>query len=422
MFEALSRLRESIDELLSYDRTALSGHELIQCVREFETQLHRLAAVDVANLAEVETRHLAAEARARDTAGLLVQLVHVDAGEARQRVNLARDLAPKTLLSGETVPSVFAATAGAVAAGEVARGHAQRIASFFDRIEYSAVVEEQLLHVAVQTSPVNFGKFAAQLAERLDPEGPEPDPRKAAQRAFTLATGSDGWSLASGRFSPELTATVKALLDSLSAPKPAEDGTPDERTATQRRHDALLDAGKRLLSSGTLPDAGGAPLTILVTVDEASLRERVGYGVTGHGDLLPIADVLRLAADAELIPVVLSDSSGVVAYGRSRRLASCGQRRALAARDGGCSFPGCSAPPGWTEVHHVTSWLEGGPSDLDNMTLLCGHHHRTFASQGWECQIVDRVPHWRPPNWLDPDQQPVRNRAHHTEPVFAARC
>ena len=100
-------------------------------------------------------------------------------------------------------------------------------------------------------------------------------------------------------------------------------------------------------------------------------------------------------------------------YGRSRRLASPAQRRALTARDRGCSFPGCTRPASWTEVNHVTPWAHGGRTDIDNMCLLCTHHHHTYESRGWQLTMRDGLPWWRPPTWLDPTRTPIRNTAHH---------
>ena len=120
-----------------------------------------------------------------------------------------------------------------------------------------------------------------------------------------------------------------------------------------------------------------------------------------------------MAGEAELIPVVFNHAGGILGYGRGRRLASRGQRLALVARDGGCSFPGCDRPASWTEVHHIVAWNDGGGTDIDNMCLLCRYHHREFAARGWEVFMRDGVPHWRPPPFIDPDRRPVRNTAHH---------
>jgi HNH endonuclease len=103
----------------------------------------------------------------------------------------------------------------------------------------------------------------------------------------------------------------------------------------------------------------------------------------------------------------------VLSYGQTRRLASCGQRLALAARDRGCSFPGCTRPPAWCEAHHVIPWYSGGPTDLANLCLLCAFHHREFEKRGWVVRMRDGTPEWTPPPWLDPAQEPRRNTAHH---------
>ena len=121
-----------------------------------------------------------------------------------------------------------------------------------------------------------------------------------------------------------------------------------------------------------------------------------------------MADALNLADQAEIIPIVLDPTGGVIAYGRMRRHATTLQRRALAARDGGCSFPGRDAPPSWTEAHSQR-WDHGGLTDLNNPTLACGHHHREHQKQGWECQMTDSIPERLPPWWIDEDRTPRRN-------------
>jgi hypothetical protein len=99
----------------------------------------------------------------------------------------------------------------------------------------------------------------------------------------------------------------------------------------------------------------------------------------------------------------------VLQLGRTRRLASCGQTVALIARDGGCSFPGCDRPPEYCERHHIIAWVDGGRTDLQNLTLLCAYHHHNFAARGWTCLMIDGLPAWIPPKWVDPEQRPLRN-------------
>ncbi len=101
--------------------------------------------------------------------------------------------------------------------------------------------------------------------------------------------------------------------------------------------------------------------------------------------------------------MLIENSKGVPLYlGRTSRIATPGQTVALAARDRGCSFPGCDRPPSHCQRHHITDWANGGPTDIDNLTLLCGYHHREHAKRGWQCVMLNGLPHWRPPAWLDP--------------------
>ncbi|MCL2781517.1 MAG: HNH endonuclease [Actinomycetia bacterium] len=504
-------LRAGVDELAGLDLSRLAGPELLDLVRELETQKRRLAGVDQALLAQLSLRHVAGEMRYRDTASLLVDVLRINPVEARMRVGDAADFGPSATLTGQPLPPNFPEVAAAIGAGGISVGHARAVVRFVGAVpsgvpaEVVETAQAHLMKAAEQTCPAQVAKLATALLARLDQDGPEPrEDAEQRRRGFSLLTGADGWSKADGLLSPLLTASLNALFDSLGAPKPAEDGAPDDRSPAARRHDAMLDATQRLLRSNSLPDAGGAPITVLVTIDETDLRERVaratgagapragrpttatataapdaatapgaaaagtappdtatapdnvtadraaagdpdgapaqrpnaaacgttghrsgqsdvdlfgaartcGYGVTSHGDLLPIADVLALAAEAAIIPVVLNDAGGVVSYGRAQRLASPAMRRALAARDSGCSFPGCDIPPEWCQVHHVTKWEHGGHTCLHDLAFVCGNHHRQHERQGWECQMIDGIPHWIPPAWIDPGRRPRRNHAH----------
>jgi hypothetical protein len=122
----------------------------------------------------------------------------------------------------------------------------------------------------------------------------------------------------------------------------------------------------------------------------------------------------RLACCAKIIPAVLGERSIPIDLGRARRLFTGAARRALVLRDRGCAFPGCDRPPKWCEGHHVISWLDGGPTDLANGVLVCGHHHRVIHHGEWTVRIAtDGHPEFLPPFWLDPLQTPRRNTYHH---------
>ncbi len=139
--------------------------------------------------------------------------------------------------------------------------------------------------------------------------------------------------------------------------------------------------------------------------------------------MLPTADTIsagtarRLACTAQLIPTVLNGAGIPLDLGRAQRLYTPAQRIALAARDGGCVFPGCSRPPSWCETHHIKPWSAGGPTNLDTGCLLCAHHHRLIHHSNWTVTIgADQHPTITPPPWIDPDQKPQRNTHHKPKP------
>ena len=120
-----------------------------------------------------------------------------------------------------------------------------------------------------------------------------------------------------------------------------------------------------------------------------------------------------MACDAAIIPAVLGSRGQLLDLGRTTRLVTAKQFLALSLRDRGCTFPGCDRPPAWCQRHHIRDWHHGGHTDLANLTLLCGYHHREFARRGWQITMHDGHPWWTPPQWIDPHQTPIRNHAHH---------
>ena len=182
-------------------------------------------------------------------------------------------------------------------------------------------------------------------------------------------------------------------------------------------YDGLVDVFTTVLNTGDLPACGGTPAGIVWHIDDQTLRDRYGLAVSEHGTLIPVGDALRMADQGHLYLLIETSKRVPLYLGRTARIATPGQTVALAARDRGCSFPGCDRPPSHCQRHHVTDWLHGGETEIDNLTLLCGFHHREFAKRGWQCLMLGGIPHWRPPAWLDPTRTPIRNTRHLTLPT-----
>ena len=129
-----------------------------------------------------------------------------------------------------------------------------------------------------------------------------------------------------------------------------------------------------------LPIHSGDATTVMVTIDHATLSEQLGSAGVATIDDQPIsaAAVRRLACTAKILPVVLGGRSEVLDLGRSRRLFTRAQRKALRRLHQRCRGRGCRVRATWCEAHHLSKpWARGGNTDLADGTLLCPfHHHR----------------------------------------------
>jgi hypothetical protein len=147
------------------------------------------------------------------------------------------------------------------------------------------------------------------------------------------------------------------------------------------------------------------------------LAELVGTGVLDTGEHLPASTARRMACDAKIIPAVLGGQSQPLDIGRAARTIPGPLRRAVALRDGGCTFPTCDIPPQWCVVHHLVFWADGGPTTLSNSALVCPAHHNTAHHTNWQVRIAeDGLPEWIPPAHVDPHRRPRRHHRHKRPP------
>jgi hypothetical protein len=290
-------------------------------------------------------------------------------------------------------------------------------ASRFARIAEAA--ERFLISSADQITAAGLRKLgdrilahvAPEIADRADEAALRRLEKRAhTKRSFTLSRPVDGMVRLSGSLDVEAAAIVQAALQPLGVPAPG-----DDRTPAQRRADALVEVARLALRTGELPEHGGEPPQVAVTIRFDALTRMLGAGMLDTGERVSAATVRRMACDARVLPVVLGGAGQVLDAGRARRLASGPLRRAVVARDGGCAFPSCDRPARWCDAHHLRPWSSGGATCLDNLVLLCRRHHRLLhdPSQGWRARLGrDRLPEFVPPPWIDLLQRPQRNLYH----------
>jgi len=115
-----------------------------------------------------------------------------------------------------------------------------------------------------------------------------------------------------------------------------------------------------------------------------------GSGTTARGTVVAPAVVERLACDAGVVALIEDEQGNVIDAGRKRRTVSTQLKRALAARDPQCRFPGCSNRA-FLDAHHVVAWSDAGETNLDNLLRACTFHH-DLLHDGYRCTIVDGTP------------------------------
>jgi hypothetical protein len=140
------------------------------------------------------------------------------------------------------------------------------------------------------------------------------------------------------------------------------------------------------------------------------------YGIPArieHAGPVDPATLELLACNATVRTAVLAPGGALLDLGRAQRLATAAQKTALVARDSGCVIPGCTVPGDAAEAHHVIWWSRGGPTDIDNLALVCGRHHDEVHAGDWEIQMRAGVPWVLTPRWLSPYRRLLRNAVHH---------
>ena len=355
----------------------------------------RLAAVKSEAVAE-----LAAWRGEAHAAGVLQHDLKQSRGAAKGEVQLAGQLAE--------VP----ATAEALDAGDITPRHARLIAEAAEAAPPGAPIDEEALLAAAGEQPADlFGRTVrghlndlagADLAARRK--------RQRQQRELRWKQDPDGMYELVGRFDPVAGARIETALTSVANKLWHAEDPKRRASAKQRLADALellvtgradgdAHAGARNGSGDANGNAQGVDL--LVIADYDTIAGQLTNPRLGDGTPLSAEQLRALACDANILPAIFDRKGQPLWLGRGRRQVSAAQRTALVARDGGCI--GCGANPNWCQAHHNRHWAHGGPTDIDNLCLLCSHCHHQVHDNGADIirspngKLTLQRPHQRPP-------------------------
>ncbi len=259
-------------------------------------------------------------------------------------------------------------------------------------------------------------------SELLDQDGnPPAEEGASSRRSIWIGTARRGLVEIHGHLVPEVAALFGRTLDAVNSyrqstlPTQADadscpdiveaDGTAwiDERTSSQKRHDAFAAILNLAAKSSDMPQLGGAPVTVLIQVSEDEIRKPYGtaWVQDAHGrfDRMPASGARHAACAGALQHFTMTKNGKIKELGTPHRIFNANQRRVIAVRDGGCVIPGCSIPSTWCEIHHLLPHSEGGPTHVENGVMLCWYHHRSLEETGWELRVKEGQVQTRAPSW-----------------------
>jgi len=348
----------------------LSTRELRGLYERINAQIRSLQADGAQCLAEIDRRHQAEEQHSPfETAPTcwLSQALNVSDAHAYSLVRTARKL------------DTLAHTQQALRSGEIGLDHASVVCRAMEDATRTCIderfVERNLVEAARHMNTLDLRRHWNQLRYQADQEAgveAEAEQRERRWARFTRTRWDTGRF--QGELDPESYAWVRAAIDAARArlKVPGDERTPDQRSA-----DALVEVCRSALEAGELPEQGGQRPQVTVVASLETLRLEPGsplatldWGpqVTGH-------TARRIAEDADITPVLVSQSGDVLHVGRRKRLLTLRQRKALNLRDRRCQHPGCDRPADQCQAHHRRHWVDGGSTDVQNSGLYCPVHH-----------------------------------------------
>ena len=325
----------------------------------------------------------------------------------------------------------YAVLARALREGSATLAQAQVIARALDDLppevpaEVMASAETTLVRHAAEFGPRQLARLGRRILQVVAPEITDAvEARRLAaleadahrRTRLSLRRVGDGTTRLSGLL-PDATATrLATYLAAFTNPRTQPDGgdehgarlgegrDPLARPAYPRRLGEAFCQLLEALDPARLPLHGGDATTLVVTIPFQALLADLatadldsghvfGDDTTGDtaGGRITAAHARRLACTANIIPAVLGGDSEILDLGRTRRLFSAAQRRALRLRDRTCRAEGCDIPAAWCEAHHADQpWSRGGRTDLDDGLLLCHHHHQRAHDVAY---TAERLPH-----------------------------
>jgi hypothetical protein len=301
----------------------LTAPEKLAVWKRVETVRNRLPLIDHQLIGHGEANDLAKTYCSSTMTQFMVRVLQLSHGEAVSRVRAAAAVGPRTSMLGERLqpllPRLAVLQRDGVVSGEkvaiVERAMAKLSVPGLDPAAVD-VAEKLLTDYAPMLGPADLRRYALSVINAADPDGPVPvdDQLQQDRRYVELKQRRDGMWQLEGRLTSTVGAQLNTILDPLAKPRTGsienEDGSsteiPDDRPAVQRMHDGLDEACGRLLKSADQPSVGGVPASVIVTIGIDDLLAKAGLAETSDGSQLTSDQLLRIADEAEIWPMVIN--------------------------------------------------------------------------------------------------------------------
>ncbi|QWF82697.1 hypothetical protein HUW46_06136 [Amycolatopsis sp. CA-230715] len=358
-------------------------------------------------------------------AGLVADIARCTGPEVKRLVKRALVTNPGQGIDGTEIPAAAPLVGDAAREGAISPEHVDKIVRVLEKIPATTPVEDRefaersLVELARKAGTSQISKLGKELLGYLDPDGPEPRDTPEPTRALHFHQRKDGSAKFDGYLDPISAAKTLALLDPLAQSQPNDpSGNPLRRGQAERYGDAFMEMVALAASHPESPNRSGGRADLIVTIPLADLKAELGKACLDMVTDITASEARILACDCRIIPMMLDGKGQPLEVGRAKRLVTEAIRYMLAMRDKGCAFPGCSRAPRHCEAHHVVPWAHGGLTEVGNLVLLCGHHHRLLHRSDWTLRMVNGLPEFTPPDFIDPWRR-SRTNSHTAQPRAA---
>lgn len=386
--DVMARIEGDLGDLSQACLSTLADAQVASLLTACTNLAARLTHATSRVAAEAHRRELGDKVGARHTANWWAHHARLTKTEAARRLRLARALEDP----------FHHPVATALADGAIHTDHAQVIIQALADLPHDlpqtsrTKARDHLLDIAGTFNPDELKQLARGLLHVVDPERGEAEDAKKLQDEEDEANASaritfnnDGHGKIHGRFTlPALHGELfRNHLLALADPRrtlPSDPTTNDPSASRgeagsprrdgpvitpERLGQALLEYLERF-PTDHLPTHAGSSIAVMVTINITHLLTDNGYATLANGERITAGQARRLACQAGIIPAVLNSNSETLDLGRTRRLFSTTQHRALALRDQGCTTIGCGMPASICHAHHNHPWSKGGPTNLAN--------------------------------------------------------